>query len=261
MPNGEKSRSGKLSQNSFSSAARSKMPQNSEKLKISLQGKFFVAFSWNKTRILLSKKKTGAKFFMSQFTNLLNNVKIASPCSRNWDEMAGDERARFCGECKLQVYNLSGMSRREAENLIFQSEGNRVCVRFFRRADGTIMTKDCPVGWRAIKRNISKIATAFASLVFTALGAIGLTNYLVGSTERGTEVGAVVLPVRDSQIESPPNRYAAMGAMANKNTVADVKGKSLPTMGKVAVEKNNQASVERNETIKAIDAAPQFLTK
>lgn len=114
---------------------------------------------------------------MSKFTNALDNIRVASPCSQDWDEMSGDERARFCGECKLNVYNLSGMSRREAENLIFQSEGNRLCVRFFRRADGTILTKDCPVGWQAIKRNISKTATAFASLVFAAFGAIGLTRF------------------------------------------------------------------------------------
>ncbi len=120
---------------------------------------------------------------MSKFTNPLNNIRIASPCAADWNEMIGDERARFCGACKLNVYNLSGMSRAEAENLIFQTEGNRLCVRFFRRADGTVLTKDCPVGWRAIRQNISKTATAFVSLAFTALGAIGLTNFFAKSSE------------------------------------------------------------------------------
>jgi len=55
---------------------------------------------------------------MSKFTNPLNNIKIASPCSQNWNEMIGTERERYCGECKLNVYNLSGMSRIEAENLL-----------------------------------------------------------------------------------------------------------------------------------------------
>ena len=57
------------------------------------------------------------------------------------------------------------MSRTEAENLLTNSEG-RLCVRFFRRADGTILTQDCPVGWRAVKARMTKMATAFASLDF-----------------------------------------------------------------------------------------------
>ena len=96
--------------------------------------------------------------------------------------MIGTERTRFCGECKLNVYNLSGMTSDEAENLLMNSEG-RLCVRFYRRADGSILTKDCPVGWQAIKQRVSKTATAFASLVFAALGGIGLTNYFAKANE------------------------------------------------------------------------------
>ena len=96
---------------------------------------------------------------MRRFDNPLDNIRIASPCSANWDEMFGDDRKRFCGECKLNVYNLSNMNRQDAENLIINSEG-RLCVRFFRRADGTILTQNCPVGWQAVKKEASKVATA-----------------------------------------------------------------------------------------------------
>jgi len=155
---------------------------------------------------------------MEKFTSSLENIKIAAPCSADWNEMVGDERQRHCGACKLNVYNLSGMSRAEAENLIFKSEGNRLCVRFYRRADGTILTKDCPVGWQAFKKNISKTATAFASLVFAALGGIGLTNYFASSNERsGTKV--------ESRSEN-----SVMGAMANKSTNSNVAVQSEPVM-------------------------------
>ena len=119
---------------------------------------------------------------MTKFTNPLSNIKIASPCAADWNEMIGNERRRFCGECKLNVYNLSGMSQREAENFLLNSEG-RLCVRFYKRADGTILTKDCPVGWQAIRQRVSKTATAFASLVFAALSGIGLANYFAESSE------------------------------------------------------------------------------
>lgn len=45
---------------------------------------------------------------MAEFNNPLNNIKIASPCSANWDEMVGSERQRYCGECKLNVYSHFG---------------------------------------------------------------------------------------------------------------------------------------------------------
>lgn len=112
---------------------------------------------------------------MSKFTNSLDNVSVASPCSQDWNTMIGNERKRYCGDCKLNVYNLSGMTRGEAENLIMNAEG-RLCVRFYRRADGSVLTKDCPVGWQAIKRRVSRTAAAFASLFFGLLGGLGFAT-------------------------------------------------------------------------------------
>ncbi len=75
----------------------------------------------------------------------LDTIRIASPCPANWDEMTGDDRSRFCGQCELNVYNLSDMTRNEAEGFLSEKEG-RVCVRYHQREDGSIITKDCPVG-------------------------------------------------------------------------------------------------------------------
>jgi len=46
------------------------------------------------------------------------------------------------------VFNLSAMTRGEAERLVQNKGEGRLCVRFFRRADGTLLTEDCPVGLR-----------------------------------------------------------------------------------------------------------------
>lgn len=105
----------------------------------------------------------------------LNNIRIASPCSANWDEMIGDNQKRYCGNCKLNVYNLSGMSKDEAENLLLNSEG-RLCVRFFRRQDGTVLTKDCPVGWAKVKQRISRVTTATFSLFIGVFGGLFAFN-------------------------------------------------------------------------------------
>lgn len=85
--------------------------------------------------------------------------------------MVGDSRRRFCGRCQLNVYNLSKMTRAEAENFLLASE-NRVCVRFYRRPDGTVLTQDCPVGWQALRRRVSRVGAAVFSMcvgVFTGL--------------------------------------------------------------------------------------------
>jgi hypothetical protein len=78
---------------------------------------------------------------------LLDRITIASPCSASWDDMVGDDRVRFCGKCEKNVYNLSSMESAEAEALLREHEGN-VCVRLYRRQDGTVLTSDCPVGVR-----------------------------------------------------------------------------------------------------------------
>lgn len=108
---------------------------------------------------------------MKKYNNPLNNIRIASPCSANWDGMFGDERKRHCSECKLNVYNLSDMTQTEAENFLINAEG-RVCIKFYRRTDGTVLTQDCPVGWQAIKKSVSRLATVSFALVFGFLGGI-----------------------------------------------------------------------------------------
>jgi len=102
-----------------------------------------------------------------KFTNPLDNVRVAKPCPADWNAMFGNDRKRFCGECKLNVYNLSDMSRGEAENFLLEAEG-RVCIRYYRREDGTVLTKDCPVGLAALKKRVSRAMTAVFS-VFTGL--------------------------------------------------------------------------------------------
>jgi hypothetical protein len=105
---------------------------------------------------------------MSENSRRLDDLTIASPCAANWDDMSGDERARFCGSCRLHVYDLSGLSRKEAERLVFRQEG-RLCVRFFRREDGTILTRDCPVGLAAARARLARLA-AFVLGLFAMLG-------------------------------------------------------------------------------------------
>ena len=98
---------------------------------------------------------------------VLDQVEVAAPCHASWDQMTGDETVRFCEHCLQNVYNLSSMSRKEAEAFVREKEG-RACVRFYRRRDGTLLTDNCPVGLRAARRKLVGMwaawVGAFASL-------------------------------------------------------------------------------------------------
>src|SRR5437764_6309771 len=98
----------------------------------------------------------------------LDQVRVASPCSADWDKMNGTSAVRFCHLCDKNVFNLSGMSRRDASDLVNNVEGS-ICVKFYRRMDGTVMTEDCPVGLRAIKKRVSRVAVAVFSAFVTLL--------------------------------------------------------------------------------------------
>lgn len=161
-------------------------------------------------RVLLSRPHLfeGAK--MTRFNNPLKHVRIASPCNADWDQMIGNERARFCGQCSLNVYNLSSLGRREAEQLISQNEG-RLCIRYYRRTDGSIITRNCPVGLRALKRRLKLVARAIASAVLSFFAGVGFYDLLV-----------------------PPSREFVMGLMAVEPQPR------LVTMGEIVAPKPSQ---------------------
>lgn len=104
--------------------------------------------------------------------NILGQVRVAAPCPASWDAMEGDEKVRFCGQCRLNVYNLSGMDKKAAETLVSQTEG-RLCVRYFERTDGTILTKDCPTGLRLARRKLAYAASCTLVMLTASLQAFG----------------------------------------------------------------------------------------
>ena len=133
---------------------------------------------------------------MVRFNSPLNNIRIASPCSADWDQMYGDDRKRFCGDCKLNVYNLSGMSREEAEALIINAEG-RLCVRFYKRRDGSVITEDCPVGWARVKQRTRVLATAAFSMLMALFSGVFIVS-LFSKAKTTTIMGEMSVPITTS---------------------------------------------------------------
>jgi hypothetical protein len=170
---------------------------------------------------------------MEKFTNPLDNIKVASPCPANWNEMIGDARRRHCAECKLNVYDLSEMTRTEAENFIINAEG-RVCVKFYRRADGTVLTKDCPVGWQAFRNKTSRLAKAFVSVCAGILGGVFAFHQFQPHQKAESENSVGVSPI-DAAVQ--PNR----GEDFEVNFIAPIPDLEPPAADKT--DKNFTATV------------------
>ncbi|MDM7922599.1 MAG: hypothetical protein QUS14_09900 [Pyrinomonadaceae bacterium] len=188
---------------------------------------------------------------MPNYGSPLNNIKVASACSADWESMYGNDRMRYCGQCKLNVYNLSGMTRSEAESLIERAEG-RLCVRYYQRADGTVITKDCPVGWALVKKKASVFATgAFAIFVSAFSGGFFASAF----NREKAEVVVGAIPIANTNVkrdEMPP--VSVMGNIAvppaDKKEVTPTKPKTVGvvTLKPVDHDKDREEMVVRTKS-------------
>ena len=184
---------------------------------------------------------------MPKLTSPLDQLRIAAPCPADWDQMFSfeDERVRFCSQCNLNVYNLSCMSRQEAEALITKTEG-RLCVRFYRRADGSILTQNCPVGLKAIKRRVAWVAQVVLGMVLSFVSGLGLYIFHLGRKS---------YPLLDNR--TPFEEPLATTGMV----VSPPRNQAPPRLGKVRIEPR-QSSRERHSKLERQDrgvsqAAPE----
>lgn len=164
---------------------------------------------------------------------ILDNIRVASPCTADWSQMTGDERARHCNKCDKQVFDLSEMTRAEAEALIIEKHG-KLCARYYRRADGTILTSDCRVGAVAARKR--KII-AVASLAMISAGVAAVVK-----RHNRVELDAI-----DSVEIAPPREATSTHVEANARTeapppkplpppkVEEVEPPMMHTMGVIAI--------------------------
>lgn len=78
---------------------------------------------------------------MSAARHPLEAIEIERPCPVADTEVPAGERSRFCPHCKKYVYNLSAMSRSEAERLACQQAGE-MCAQIDKTLAGEIVTLD-----------------------------------------------------------------------------------------------------------------------
>ena len=157
----------------------------------------------------------------------LSNLRIASPCPADWEKMVGDERVRHCSECNLNVYNLSAMTERQVRELIAGSRGKRLCTRFYRRADRTVLTQDCPWSLRAVGRRASRIAAAIMAAMMSIGVAFGKNNSQQSPSQAATNRQAragVWITVFDPQGALVPGAEVSLIDSSGKQARAKTSG-------------------------------------
>lgn len=60
----------------------------------------------------------------------IDNVRVGSPCTEDWNKMHGNDRVRMCDHCVKEVNNLSKFTRKQAKRLVRASDGN-ICIRYY----------------------------------------------------------------------------------------------------------------------------------
>lgn len=122
----------------------------------------------------------------------LSNLRLGFACKERWENMVGDDRVRACAGCDRDVFNLSAMTRDEAEALL-ATRGLTPCVRFYRRPDGTVMTTDCPTS----KPRSRRLAVVAAGATLAAASPAMADDAPTETTETSPDEPARVVLTRD----------------------------------------------------------------
>jgi hypothetical protein len=162
--------------------------------------------------------------------DVVDRIEIPVPCTVPWDSMRGDEAVRHCGRCKQQVYNLASFTRAEAVQLLTERSG-RVCLRIFRRPDGTVLTSDCRERLRAARRRGFFVFAGVGLVILWAqicaqiVGWMGLRAFLRGPVQGGAPLPVIEAPAAVTDVAPPveDDRSPLMGKPAPE----------LPQLGEV----------------------------
>jgi hypothetical protein len=170
---------------------------------------------------------------------MLDSIHIAAPCPAKWEDMVGDDHVRFCGGCEKNVYNLSSLSRDEAEALLVAKEGT-LCARIYRRQDGTVLTDDCSVGVRRRRRRRATLAAVGGGLMAAAAALASRASIATMGEPVQVMGGAVAIdPAPTTTATTAPSGHWMGGAVAMPPTPSPTAMgvTEVPLMGKPSPRK------------------------
>ncbi len=148
--------------------------------------------------------------------DLLDQIQVQKPCTADWNSMVGNDRIRFCEHCQLTVQDLSQMTRKHVLRLVKKSNG-RLCVRYQRLPDRSLLTRSMPQKLFRISRRASRIAA----------GAFSATLSLASAAANPSTSGLNLDENSAATATQNPSRQVYLGGMIT-GTVTDSNGAVIP---------------------------------
>jgi hypothetical protein len=137
--------------------------------------------------------------------------------------MVGNERVRYCPECKLDVYDFSSMSDEDVRQVV-SGRQQRLCARVRQRPDGTVMPRNSSLRFSIVMRRISRVSRIALTAAISVGPALGRPPHttteqkLFQIQQRPT---GLALAVVDSNGAVIPN---AQVTILNEKTRTETKG-------------------------------------
>ena len=178
--------------------------------------------------------------------NSLERIEIALPCNADWDEMTGSEQIRYCTECDKYVYNLSAMTRREAEELV-ATRRSQMCTRMIRDLNGRAITLDSLPPVRLLGRRPGPIARAVVSTILSiAPGAAAISKTPQASARLG-RLSSQNEPARKASRSVPGAATGAITGTVSDESGAPIQGAVVTLTAEAAGDVLSQLTSEAGE--------------
>ncbi|MFA6210221.1 MAG: hypothetical protein WCT03_16960 [Candidatus Obscuribacterales bacterium] len=178
----------------------------------------------------------------------MKNIMIASPCTVDWNTMDGDDHVRVCGACKHNVYDTSKLTSKEIIDLM--ARDSNACLKIYRRADGTLLTEDCPFGLRTIRRGARKVSKIAASLwalalSFTSVSAQPSAVQTESTPKQKASGNKAKAKAKNSQTPSSEIK-GATAIIAAPDSLKDTLASDLLTKARTNIAAKNYIEAEQN---------------
>ncbi|HEY3579042.1 MAG TPA: ankyrin repeat domain-containing protein [Pyrinomonadaceae bacterium] len=140
---------------------------------------------------------------------LIQQLRIASPCEVDWDSMIGNDRVRFCEHCRLSVHHVDSLNPKQLRRLIARSHG-RLCVNY---TQPNIQTG---VNAFPILHKIGRRTSALAAGAFSATLSISTAT---AATQPNLRRPSFADPIVAATVF--PKHFSALGTGALRGQVVD----------------------------------------
>ncbi len=178
----------------------------------------------------------------------MKNIMIASPCTVDWNTMVGDDRVRVCGACKHKVYDTSKLTTKEIVDLM--ARDTNACLKIYRRADGTLLTEDCPFGLRTLRRGartVSKIAASLWALALSLTSVSAQSGTVKPESTPKPKASSITAEAKAKESQTPNSEIKGpTPIIAAPDSLKDSRASDLLSKARTNVKAKNYIEAEQN---------------